>query len=178
MKTIASIEKETISALTNEIERNKVHITRVEDFLKNHCETIYVTDPLKLRIFDMAINKKYPFCNDKNNFADIVIFLSVTEYLWDNFIYPEEYAIFVSNNFKEFGDPNNRELFHPDLCEHIGPNVDFKYERFLPSALNQSKELLDKIKSWKLLESCSINCGCIGVNCKWGFDKREEDLEP
>lgn len=131
--------------IEEEIRKNEEHIQNVEDFLTNDCIKVDISQEVKLQIYELSIDKKAPFHNNKNNTGDAAILLSAVEYLktvQDLFGYQ---AFFISNNIQEYTDGKNLEEFHPQL-ESLLSGVNIQYERVLPSALNISKQIIDEMQ--------------------------------
>ena len=95
------------------IARHEKHIDEVEQFLQNQTFVIEITDAVKVKASDQALQKKAPFIGDKkNSTADAVILLSSIEHIKTNcgvkpfgpgsatVFYPENY--FVSSNSGDF----------------------------------------------------------------------------
>lgn len=132
------ISKE-IAGIEADIEKNRLHIESVENFLKKECQIIPTSDDLKLRIWEMAINKTIPLHTDKNNIADTSILLSTIEFISS----PENQnhaTVFISNNSKDFCIDKDSNEFHPELKKLIG-YLDLRFERKLDTGLEISKEI-------------------------------------
>lgn len=147
---IKKLQEEYIHGLKSAIEANRIHIQNVEDFLYKDCLKIEISEALKLKIFDLSINKSAPFHNKKNNIADAAILLSASEYLKGRLFNGESSAIFVSNNFTDFTDGINKSEFHPDIRELLTEEIN--YERLLPQALNLSTEIIKQIEEYNKYE--------------------------
>lgn len=112
------------------IAKEKAHISRVKDFLKNKTQMIEVSKDHKAEAADMAVAKKAPFIGEKkNSMADAIHLLSAIDHIVkhetktfslgegdDIVMFPR--SVFVSSNSGDFGDPKNFKQIHPDLV-HI-----------------------------------------------------------
>jgi len=195
------IQDEYLKGIEADIKANEEHVQKVEEFLFNDCVKMEITDNLKVKIFDLSVQKKAPFHNKKNNIADACILLSAVEYIKKQLFDLENSAIFVSNNFEDFTDGKNKDDFHPEIKEII-EDVRISYERILPKALKISKEIILEIEEYhkheKWLDSVSFLCRtpyCEGNEdfSPWGYldqqikvkyksdeqiDRRQLDLFP
>lgn len=143
-----------------EIEANIRHIKNVEELLFSECINTEISDSTKLKIFERAVNKEVPFHKGKNNIADLTILLSSYEYL-KNHVENELPVYFVSNNWQDFTDGNDKDSFHPEIKKLIS-DVEIKYERILPKAIKLTEdailELEEYLKEQKYLDSIYFNC--------------------
>ena len=110
------------------IAKEKVHIARVENFLKNKTRIIEITIDHKGEAADMAVAKKAPFIGEKkNSMADAIHLLSAIDHIVkhetvtfslgereDIPMYPR--SVFVSSNSGDFGNPADSKQIHPDLA--------------------------------------------------------------
>jgi hypothetical protein len=136
-----------ISVYNNEaerIEKAKQRVEEVEVFM-NTCTLIPTTAEQKLYISELAINKRPPFQNNKNNFNDALIFRNICEYV-DNTI-PQLYdLIYVSNNPDDFIDKATKDV-HADLLHGLKP-VRFRNVTELGEALKLAPELIEDFDEW------------------------------
>ena len=115
----------------------KSHFKRVEN-LFNKSQIFKIENELKLKIIERGINKLAPFHNSKNNISDALIYFGAIDFVQSSWIIANE-IIFVSQNTKEFSDPNNINEIHPDLkTERV------YYSTNLASALKMRKEIIDE----------------------------------
>lgn len=110
------------------IAKEKAHIPRVKNFLKNKTQTIEINKDHKAEAADMAIAKKAPFVGEKkNSMADAIHLLSSIDHIVkhetvnlslgegnDIAIHPK--SVFVSSNSGDFGHPTDPKQIHPDLA--------------------------------------------------------------
>ncbi|WP_421976838.1 PIN domain-containing protein [Roseivirga seohaensis] len=129
-----------------EIQLNIDHIKNVEDFLTNECINTEISELIKLEIFDLAVNKEVPFHKGKNNIADIAILMSSYHYLVDHMEFDLP-VYFVSNNWQDFTDGNDKNSFHPEI-QNMLKNVDIKYERILPKAIELTKGIIIELDQY------------------------------
>ena len=126
------------------VDRAKKRVEEVETFMKS-CKIIEVTEEQKMFIANLAINKKAPFQNNKNNFNDALILRNIFEYS-DNTI-PNLYdLIYVSNNPDDFIDKATSEV-HSTILEGLNPKR-LKNVKDLGHALHLAPELIADFDDW------------------------------
>jgi len=156
------IEK-AVKSIDEKIERNKKHIQEVEKFLKNQCLKIPISDEVIKKVSTFAMEKSVaPFLRDKNNFPDAVILYSSVEYLADKLSIDEGRGIFVSNNYKDFANEENKDVFHTDIRNIIG-KLELTYERHLARVIGLSENLQEDIEYFldlkrEILEESHFYC--------------------
>jgi hypothetical protein len=165
-ENIGKIQQE-IQDIRVQIKQNKEHIEAVEKFLFTACKKIDISDTVKLQIFDLSIKKQPPFHNKKNNTADAAILFSAAEFLKDKLTFSETSAIFVSNNFTDFTNNIDKEIFHPDLNKLL-PRIDLRYQTYLPHALKLSEETISEMKEFYRKQAYydSISFACQSTFCE------------
>ena len=109
-------------------------ISNIEDILKN-AEIINVTDEIKLRATERAIDKKAPFHLAKNSIGDSIIIECYNEYKNQN--KAQEFSLmFITHNVNDFSVKNgNQKMFHEDFND-IFDSPKSQYFISLPEALN------------------------------------------
>lgn len=136
LKEIDSEEKRVQKAIEK--------VQEIEDII-NSCTKIEVTEQQKLYISNLAIDKKGPFNNNKNNFNDALILRNFAEYCENN--YPQKYdLIYVSNNPKDFCDPDTGEIF--EVLKQNLEHIRIKSVTELGQAFDLSNELIDDFEDW------------------------------
>lgn len=91
-------------------------ISKIEKLFKN-AEIIDVTDSIKLRAVQRAIDKKAPFHLSKNSIGDSIILECYNEYKEQNSAQDFD-IVFVTHNVNDFSIKNgNHKLPHEDLKE-------------------------------------------------------------
>lgn len=120
-------------------------IVRIEDIMKN-AEIIDVSDEIKLRANQRAIDKKAPFHLSKNSIGDAIIIESYNYYKIQN-IAQEFNLMFITHNVNDFSLKNgSQKLPHEDL-EDIFDTSKSQYFINLPEALNSiNPDLVDEIE--------------------------------
>lgn len=79
-------------------------------------DVIPISDAMKMRASDRAMQKKAPFHRDKNSFNDALIIEAYAEYI-TRVGKPGDRFAFVTHNTRDFSTPNgNSKLPHPDLA--------------------------------------------------------------
>jgi len=139
LKTISEYKEET-----NRVQKAEKRVEEIEAFMKS-CEIINVTENQKLFISNLAINKKPPFQNNKNNFNDALIIRNISEFVTNSF--PSLYdLIYVSNNPDDFIDKKTKEI-HQDLFEGL-QEIRLKNVTELGEALKLAPELIEDFDDW------------------------------
>ena len=109
------------------------------------CQIINVTDAQKLFISDLAINKKPPFQNNKNNFNDALILRNILEFVKNEI--PFQYdLIFASKNPSDFIDTETGVVYET-LLEKLNP-IRLKSVTELAEALELAPELIEDFDNW------------------------------
>lgn len=128
----------------NRITKAENRVSEIENFM-NTCTIIKTSDKQKLFISELAIQKKHPFQNNKNNFNDALILRNICEFAQNQI--PKKYdLIYVSNNPDDFTDKTTGDIY-PDLFKGLGP-IRLKSVTQLGEALNLAPELIDDIDDW------------------------------
>ena len=120
-------------------------IQRIEELIEK-SEEIPLTDEIKLRAIQRAIDKKAPFHLSKNSINDAIIIESYLEYKLKN--ESQEFKlIFITHNKNDFSLKNgNQKLPHEDLA-NIFNSSKSQYFINLPEALNSiNSELVKDIE--------------------------------
>jgi PIN domain len=90
-------------------------LVRVEDLLKK-AVVIEISDALKLRAANRAIEKKAPFHRQRNGMADAIIIEAYAGLVGG--AAADQQTAFVTHNAKDFSHPtDNNQLPHPDLAD-------------------------------------------------------------
>ena len=109
-------------------------VVRIEAMMKS-AEVIAMSDEIKLRAVQRAIDKKAPFHLAKNSIGDAIILESYNEYKVQN-IAQEFGLIFVTHNVNDFSIKNgNQKKPHEDLID-VFDSSKSQYFINLPEALN------------------------------------------
>lgn len=109
-------------------------IQTIEELL-NNSEKIKITDAIKLRATQRAIDKKAPFHLSKNSIGDAIIIESFIEHK-DNSLSKSDKLMFVTHNKTDFSLKNgNQKLPHEDFND-LFSNNESQYFISLPEALN------------------------------------------
>lgn len=119
-------------------------ISHIEDILKN-AEIINVTNEIKLRATQRAIDKKAPFHLSKNSIGDSIIIESYNDFKIQNTA--QEFTLmFITHNVNDFSVKNgNQKIFHEDFND-IFDSPKSQYFISLPEALNSiNPDLVDEI---------------------------------
>lgn len=136
---------ETLNTEEKRLEKAKCRIQEVESLLLS-SKKIEITDTQKLFISNLAISKKGPFANNKNNFNDALILRNFVEHC-QNAEYPYKYdLIYVSNNPQDFCVDGN-EVIHPEIIDGF-EKLRLKNVTQLGQAFHLSNELIDDLDDW------------------------------
>ncbi len=174
---LQQIKDEYHNAIKAEIAANENHIRLVEKFLFTDCQKIEISDVVKLKVYGLAKEKKAPFHNDRNNFADATILFSVQDFFRDYTWRYGDTIIFVSNNINEFTNGDNLDAFHPQIVEALD-GISIQYNRRLPSALKISEDIIMEIDSYN--QNKLVNHGpvrCMMSFCRYENFELESDME-
>ena len=126
------------------IEMAKKRVNEIESFM-NSCTFIKTTEDQKLYVSNLAIDKKPPFQNNKNNFNDALIIRNICENTDVNI--PMKYdLIYVSNNMSDFIDDNTNKIYET-LTEGIN-SISIKNVTELGHALHLAPELMENFDDW------------------------------
>jgi hypothetical protein len=120
-------------------------IARIEEIMKN-AESIDISDDIKLRATQRAIDKKAPFHLSKNSIGDSIIIESYNDYKIKNAA--QEFSLmFITHNVNDFSLKNgNQKLPHEDLAE-LFDTPKSQYFINLAEALNSiNPDLVDEIE--------------------------------
>ncbi|MNL42241.1 hypothetical protein D3C87_1646840 [compost metagenome] len=146
---LGGAEKQALTSIVNkykniESEQEKAaeeYLLRIEKLLKS-AKVYTISDKIKIEMADRAVAKEAPFHNSKNNMADALLYFGALEYVRINSDIAND-LFFVTENYKEFSDPNNPNKLHPQLAK---PNVHF-YNN-VAHALKMRKELVDEMDEY------------------------------
>lgn len=120
-------------------------ISRIDEVMKN-AEIIAISDEVKLRSIQRAIDKKAPFHLSKNSVSDSMILETYINYKTQNAA--QEFSLmFITHNVNDFSTRNgNQRLPHEDLLEVFDTSKS-QYFINLPEALNSiNPDLVDEIE--------------------------------
>ncbi|MBE7634274.1 DUF4935 domain-containing protein [Tenacibaculum finnmarkense genomovar ulcerans] len=135
---------------TNEKNRIEIVLSRIDDIeqMINQATQTKITDEMKLKVVDWALEKKAPFALKTNSVGDALIILSAVEHRKKNMnkgFYPKGY--FVSWNHTDYADLNDKDLIHPDLKDML-ENANLHYHRYIGLALKLAPEHLMEIENY------------------------------
>jgi hypothetical protein len=145
--------KDTILSHLNDIDKKIptmgegafTSISRIEDMMKK-AEVYNISDEIKLRATQRAIDKKAPFHLSKNSIGDAIIIEFYSDYKTQNSA-QEFNLIFVTHNINDFSVRNgNQKQPHEDLA-YIFDTPKSQYFISLPEALNSiNPDLIEEIQ--------------------------------
>lgn len=129
------------------LSKAKSRVDEIETLLFE-SKIVEITERQKLFVANMAINKKGPFSNNKNNFNDTLILRNIIEYCSSQ-NYPFQYdLIYVSNNPKDFCiSIDGKEEIYPEILNGFD-NLRLKSVTDLGHAFELSSELIDDFDDW------------------------------
>jgi predicted nucleic acid-binding protein len=131
-------------------------ISRIDDIVKNRSTKTEINDQIKIEVISLALEKKAPFHNKKNNTADAIILLSTLKFLTDDQMGLETpNAIFVTNNIEDFSEGNQGESanrLHPDILELKG-KYHLTFKRNAGEVLALAPKYIEEInRFWEYLD--------------------------
>lgn len=176
-----SIKEAYNSGIDEDIKLNEEHIRKVEEFLHNSCLKVDVPQSVKLEVIELALSKKAPFHNNKNNFADACILFSGMEYFKDFSYGFSDQVFFVSNNHQDFTNAKDNNNFHPDISDVIRQmGVSIGYSRYLPQALSISKEIVKNMEEFykEMEDDHNQWLETVRFTCKTPYCESKEDFVP
>lgn len=133
-------EKERLTIVQNRVEE-------IEKMIVSATQT-HVTNEMKLKVVDWALEKKAPFALKKNSVGDALIILSAVEHRKRNMasgFQPKGY--FVSWNHTDYADLNDKDLIHPDLADML-EDANLHYHRHIGLALKLAPKDLMEIENY------------------------------
>lgn len=160
------------------IQKNEIHIQRVETLLNEKSILVPVLDKHKLEAVELAIHKKAPFHNKANSVGDAVILLSVADYLTGERYEWIDDAIFVSNNSDDYCEKAGSTKIHPDLAGYFA-KASMQFETNLARALKLGEKIIKEIDEFnhymygRDVISCLMNC----KGSEYGLDEVEFNEE-
>lgn len=167
--SIKSQLQEINEAFDEKIAFNKNHLADIELFI-SLCPQYGITDQIKLEIAELAIKKeKAPFTTNKNNCADAAILFGAIEYLKENLRANFEKAVFVSNNYVEYGESKNSKKFHPDLIERT-EKISLEYHKHFFSLLEITEDLQYEIDIFHEFMQENFQFSCMVESCYYSGD--------
>ncbi len=135
------------------IKKQEQHITNVTTFLNNIKKKVLISDDLKIRVINLALEKQVaPFHNDKNNIADALILYSALDFIKDK--ESNDSLIFVTYNFKDFCESREKATLHQSLSFETSINkitIEFNLARALESDASLI-ETIDNHNDYRLAE--------------------------
>lgn len=133
------------------LQQAMIRVEKVEKLLKK-CTNTIVSDSQKLYVANLAIYKRAPFSNNKNNFNDALIIRNIAETITNRIVMegsalPYKYdLIYVSNNLKDFVDSETHEIYTELLEGCEGLRIISIQD--LTHALRVRDELIDDFDEW------------------------------
>lgn len=133
-------KKERISTLEEQINKAIIHIKAVEKFITEKCIEVPISNELKLKACNMALDKEsFPFKTSKNNLADALIIYGASAYLKNKLGADKAKALFVTNNVSDFVNTDKNDL-HEDIRKVINSDL-IMYHRHLATLLDVSEDI-------------------------------------
>jgi len=123
----------------------------VDDLIRNKSIKVPISKAHRLKVVELALNKKAPFHRNKNSVADALILLSSVDYIKNNGINNINFnraevcdSVFLSYNSDDFSrgiKGNSKDEIHPDLKPYLD-SVGMTYERNFGQLLDLTSELI------------------------------------
>ncbi len=127
------------------LQKAELRVAEIEELLFD-SKKIDVTDEQMLFVAKMAIDKKGPFLNNKNNFNDTLILRNIIEYcVSQNYPFPNN-LIFVSNNPDDFCMKDTKQIY-PEIIDGF-ESLRIESVTDLCHALQLSSELIKDFDDW------------------------------
>ncbi|MFH5883996.1 PIN domain-containing protein [Halalkalibaculum sp. DA3122] len=137
--------KDFLSHRSEFIETAKQQVEETEKLIKE-CDVTPITDEMKIKAAEWALQKQAPFIKNKNSVADAIIILSSAQYLREKSIGITD-SIFVSYNHEEFSSKEDKDKIHPDL-EDLLKEANMTFTRHLGKALRLPDKMLKEIDEY------------------------------
>jgi hypothetical protein len=103
----------------SQIRTPKVVAEQAADKIESLLEAgdiVEISDAMKLRATQRAIERKAPFHRDKNSINDALLIEAYADFIKEDNTRGRKYA-FVTHNYRDFSDPiGNQKLPHPDFA--------------------------------------------------------------
>lgn len=133
-----SKEQDQIRLATNRVEE-------AEELLKK-CQISQITNEMRLRVVDWALQKKAPFKKKNNSIGDALILLSSVEHCKASTIGTTD-SIFVSFNHDDYTDGNDIDKIHDELGE-LMTEANMTFTRNIGEALQMAPQLIGSIDNY------------------------------
>ncbi|TGL35937.1 PIN domain-containing protein [Leptospira perdikensis] len=133
------------------IDKTNFSFQIVKNFLQSHLATkVTISPELRVKIIDLALEKRAPFHRNKNSIADALHILSYKDYKEKNYKDGDVYY-FCTENTEDFSHPKNESKNHSDFDEIFNQtssiystNIAEILENYAPDPIIQP--LVDQIK--------------------------------
>jgi len=118
-------------------------LEKIENFFKK-AEVLPLTDEIKLRAAQRAIDKKAPFHLSKNSIGDAIIIETYNEYVQKN-IFQEFKLMFITHNIHDFSNQNgNQKMPHGDFKSIFDNNKSKYFINILEALREINPDLLEE----------------------------------
>lgn len=131
------------------IKKATERVEEIEAFMKS-CVKVAITDIQKLDVSELAIRKLPPFHCNKNNYNDALLLINFCQYVEKESSLPFYNLIYVSNNPKDFTNPDTNEIYTHLIKKN--PNIRFKNVTELAVALDLTDEHTSEFEEWMELQ--------------------------
>ncbi|WP_298156180.1 PIN domain-containing protein [Flavobacterium sp.] len=137
------------NGISQEIEKNKIHIAKIEKLMFKDSLHIPVSDQIRIDVTMLAQKKKAPFHNKNNSVNDALILFSIIDYLKNcNADEIGTGSIFISNNSDDYCEKIGSKIIHPDLSPYF-LDADLEFETNIGKALDLSPEIIEEIDNYR-----------------------------
>ena len=120
-----------------------VSVARIEKLFRE-TDIIAVSNEIKIRAAQRAIDKKAPFHRDKNSINDAILIEVYADYIAQK-IQGVRYA-FITHNTKDFSDPNgNEKAPHPDFAPYFSKIKSLYFIKLAEAVRKMKPELVSDI---------------------------------
>ncbi|SCY08339.1 hypothetical protein SAMN05192588_1052 [Nonlabens sp. Hel1_33_55] len=134
---------------SKEEERIKLAEQRIEQVekLMTNATKVIVTNEMKIRVADWALEKRAPFKQKSNSVGDALILLSTVEHRNSDSTSHFRPGFFISFNHTDYAQRENSDEIHEDLQELLdGANL--SYKRNIGEVLSLTPELNAEVESY------------------------------
>jgi hypothetical protein len=116
-------------------------IKKVDDLIFNKSKVTEITDSLKLKIIELAIDKKAPFHHKSNSVGDALILFSYIEFLEKDSERSSAYFLTINpDDFSLSAKEAEKNVIHPDLAPYL-EKVQLKYTTEMKNVFTLADEI-------------------------------------
>lgn len=158
--------KSILNRISKNIEQQDVKIDSIVSTIERiiqHRNAVHlsISNEAKLNAVNRALEKKWPFKNNKNCMGDALIFECLIEHFHNH---PSEKIYFVSSDKSDFSQKDNPRLVHEEIKQQF-ESLNFEYFINPGDVLNKikantiSKQLIEDYDLWEKMGNLVIHWG-------------------